>query len=167
MYHQQTPGDVPVTFLLSPIKELSNDSASLNNTLHPNSPSTIQLAQALSTGLVTASPSISRIITANAAEHSDTSVVNSQMPTGSIIIPTTTTSGSLTISPEESSIINEGPSTSVSSRRKRFDVTRKESVSKSLSMDSTSALSSKQASNEANDKRDAEGGDAKTGEVYV
>lgn len=169
MYHQPTnvsSADVPVTFLLSPIKEL--DTGSLNNTLHPNSPGTIQLAQALqSSGLVAGSPSLSRIITVNAADHSDTSVTNSQLPVLSMIIPTSSSSASLGITamaPADTAMVHEGSSGSVPSRRRRFEVTRKESLSKSTSLDSAPALQSS-ASKEAVEKRKSDGG--KTGEVYV
>lgn len=168
MYHhhqQQLPasgvstGEVPVTFLLSPIKELG-DGGSLNNTLHPNSPGTLQLAQALqTTSLVTGSPSLSRIITVNAADQCDTAVVSSAMPILSVIIP----SGSST-APADSSLVHETGSVP-SQRRRRFEVTRKESLSKSTSLDSGQTARSHK---EAVEKRKSDGAhDEKTGEVYV
>lgn len=181
--------DVPVlgTFLLSPIKEL--DTGSLNNTLHANSPSTMQLAKALqNSGIVTDSPTLSRIITVSSAgDSSDTSVVNSSMPVVSVILPTTTAAsinrGALTSVPISIPVtLSQAADTtlslpadsahmmetgSVPSRRK-FEVSRKESLSKSTSLDS--AVSKAQKEKEAVEKRKSDGGkptDGKTGEVYV
>lgn len=180
MYHHHpttaaSTTDVPVTFLLSPIKEF--DTGSLNNTLHPNSPTTLQLAQALqTTGIqVTGSPSLSRIITVNAADQCDTSVVSSQRPVLSLIIP-----------PADSSIVHEVATSSgsvpLTRRRSRFGLNRKASLSKSTSVDS--APSSGGSPKETAEKRKSDGGqssvgggggaaaaaasaDEKTGEVYV
>lgn len=178
MYHHPTAistADVPVTFLLSPIKEL--DTGSLNNTLHPNSPTTLQLAQALqASGIqVTGSPSLSRIITVNSADQCDTSVVNShnQLPLLSMIIPTTSSS----YAPADTSVVHEAspPSGSIPSRRRRFEITRKESLNKTKSLDSSTPGSTKGPSTEMAEKRKSDGdqpsggggADGKTGEVYV
>ena len=163
MYHHPTTvsaADVPITFLLSPIKEL--DTGSLNNTLHTNSPATIQLAQALqTTGIITASPSLSRIITVNAADHTDTSVVSSQMPVLSYE----------TSKPADSTIVRETSKESASTRRRKFQIlSRKESLSKTKSLDTTQGVVK-----EAVEKRKSDGAqsapstanDDKTGEVYV
>lgn len=175
------------TFLLSPIKEM--DTASLNNTLHANSPSTLQLAQALqNSGNFTNSPTMPRIITVSSAgDSSETSVVSSSMPVVSVILPTNaassmnraamthsavplsipvTMSDTTTLSmPADAAIIME--TGSVPARRK-FGVTRKESLSKSASLDS--AVNKSKKEKEAVEKRKSDGGkpsDGKTGEVYV
>lgn len=168
MYHHPSSSvataDVPVTFLLSPIKEL--DSGSLNNTLHPNSPGTLQLAQALqTTGLATGGSPLSRIITVSSTDQCDTAVVSSQRPVLSVVIPTS----SAAMAPADSSLVHETTSGSMPSRRRRFEVTRKESLNKSTSLDSGSA---RHSSKEAVEKRKSDGGqpsgaDGKTGEVYV
>lgn len=179
--------DVPVlgTFLLSPIKEL--DTGSLNNTLHANSPSTMQLAKALqNSGIVTNSPTLSRIITVSSAgDSSDTSVVNSPMPVVSVIMPTTSGSinrGAMTSVPMSIPVTmsqaadttlsmpadaaNMMETGSVPARRRKFEVTRKESLSKSTSLDSAVGKAKKEK--EAVEKRKSDGGnDEKTGEVYV
>lgn len=179
MYHHPTAistADVPVTFLLSPIKEL--DTGSLNNTLHPNSPTTLQLAQALqASGIqVTGSPSLSRIITVNSADQCDTSVVNShnQLPVLSMIMPTTSSS----YAPADTSVVHETSTSSgsIPSRRRRFEITRKGSLNKTKSLDSTpgaAAGSTPGTSTEMTEKRKSDGdqpsggSDGKTGEVYV
>lgn len=151
--------DVPVlgTFLLSPIKEL--DTGSLNNTLHASS------------------PSLSRIITVNSGPDLTDApkMVSTQMPVVSMTPTSAAISSPVTLPAADTTIsivsIDDQSIGGVPSRR-RFEVSRKESLRKSTSIESgsTAKSSSMRSSKEAAEKKISDGNvDSKTetGEVYV
>lgn len=173
-------GDVPVlgTFLLSPIKEL--DTGSLNSTLHANSPSTVQLAKTLQSS----SPTLSRIITVNSgpAPTDNSTMASSQMPVVSMVLPTSYTSAAISSHlpipvtlPADTTISmvpTDDPLTGSIPSRRRFEVTLKDNLKKSTSLDSGSAVESlsTSSSRDADDKRKSDGNvhdKIETGEVYV
>lgn len=147
MFHHSgnTTGNADVTLLLSTIKEL--ETGSLNNTLNAG---TIPVALHATSKMATAGSSAIPV------------------DSSSVTIPSTP------LPPADSSVVHETSAGSVPSRRRRFDIVRKESLSKSASLDSTPSPRTK----EAVEKRKSDGGqssagsssgagDAKTGEVYV